>query len=754
VTIAGQHSVDLVQPKALADGGLTLEELEKFLQEMRAAPAWRARADVECDYYDSNQHTVDEIARAERLGLPIVTINLIFATINMILGMEAKTRTDWKVMPDGPNTPDEVADAMTVKLVEAERVTKSDRACSDAYASQMKSGLGWVHIGKNLDPFKYRHKVEFVDRREIWWDMRGRSDDTTDWRWLVRRKWHDADYLKAFLPRVLGDTDVHDLVDACTSHTAPWDYSQFAQSLPLEQDGMITRDWNGGWGFDEWRDTERRRALLYETWYRTWVRGYTMTLPDGRVVEYNQRNPIHLAAAATGLALPVSSIYSKVRLSWWLGPFRLFDMASPYNHPYFPYVPFFCYREDKSRVPYGQIRVMMSMQDEVNARRAKMLWQLSASRVMAREGAFKDKNQAVAEINRPDAYLEIANNADNNKRDLSNIVTIDEHQGLNVQQMEVYRDSVQMINSVAGVYGPMLGDAKSGADAGVAIDMLIQQGTTTLAEPNDNYRTSRTLVGEMLLANIVDEMAGKPVPVQLPKTHPTRPGQKIVLNQPTMTPDTKLPYISNDVTILKTRVALADVPSSPTYQQQNFQMISEIIKGLPPELQPIILDLWVQASNAPNKQEIAERIRKATGQVGPPPDPKTMSPDQLAHAEQEQAEQEQAGLAQQQMQQLQTMGMQADILQKKSAAKLAEAQAVAVLQKVGTPQGKVMDIIQHPEMQGAVVVNVEPPPQPVPPDGSKPGGAKSARGDSKGKRPPGEHTGARVDRDSTSMIQR
>src|SRR4051812_36127034 len=127
MSLAGTHSIDLAVD-AESQGGLSVGALENFLDEMRLAPSWRHRADLECDYYDSNQHTADEVATAEARGLPIITNNMIAPTINMILGMEAKTRTDWKVMPDGPTVSQDYADALTVKLTEAERVTNSDRA--------------------------------------------------------------------------------------------------------------------------------------------------------------------------------------------------------------------------------------------------------------------------------------------------------------------------------------------------------------------------------------------------------------------------------------------------------------------------------------------------------------------------------------------------------------------------------------------------------------------------------------------------
>jgi hypothetical protein len=54
-----------------------------------------------------------------------------------------------------------------------------------------------------------------------------------------------------------------------------------------------------------------------------------------------------------------------MRVSIWLGPHKLVDVPSPLPHTDFPYVPFWCFRKDRSRAPYGLIRDMRGPQDQV-----------------------------------------------------------------------------------------------------------------------------------------------------------------------------------------------------------------------------------------------------------------------------------------------------------------------------------------------------------------------------------------------------
>ena len=47
-----EYSHDLTQEDP---SSLTVEEVDKFLYEIRLQPNWRRESDIACDYYDGNQ---------------------------------------------------------------------------------------------------------------------------------------------------------------------------------------------------------------------------------------------------------------------------------------------------------------------------------------------------------------------------------------------------------------------------------------------------------------------------------------------------------------------------------------------------------------------------------------------------------------------------------------------------------------------------------------------------------------------------
>ncbi len=594
-------------------------DVEKFLRDIRDEPAWRYDADRAAEYYDGNQLSNETLSRMQELGLSPLIRNLVGPTVDVVLGMEAKSKRDWKVTPDEEPAEDFAA-ALTQKLRDAERLSKADQACSNAYASQIKTGVGWVEVQREMDPFRSPYRVRSIHRREVFWDWRSRELDLADARYVVRRKWFDEDQLIAVFP------EHEELISHTVSTWADWDMSALTGQAPLlsrhyEAEARTSLEQQ------EWLDVERRRLCLYEVWYRTWQRGQIIRLPGNHVIEYDPDNPQHAQAVENHLVTPEPTVLPKIRLTWWLGPHQLYDLASPYGHNQFPYVPFWGYREDATDIPYGLVRRMMSPQDEVNARLSKMMWLLSAKRVIMDEDAVEGTmtmDQVQREAARPDAMFVL-----NQTRRYQQAFSVESDREMSVQQFNVLKDASEAIQDTAGVYQAMLGKDSS-ADSGVAIANLVEQGATTLAEINDNFNSAKTQVGELLLSLVKDEMGRDETTVQIQRQGVQVP---VTLNE-MQVDEYGYTYRNNDIMRIKAQVGLEETPSTPSYRNLILTQLTELTKSLPPELQAIVMDLVVEATDIPVKNEIAERLRKATGQGEPTPEQAQME------AQQQQMEQE------------------------------------------------------------------------------------------------------------------
>lgn len=619
--VMGEEPTDKVSPNQipddLTDSALPKAQVEMFLREIKHQPHWRREADRCADYYDGNQLSPETVERLKERGQPPIISNLIKPTIDTVLGMEAKTRTDWRVRPeDDEECEDDLADALSAKLKHAETESRADRAVSDAYAAQCKAGLGWVEVANEFDPFKCPYRVRYVHRREIFWDWRAEQPDLSDARYLIRRRWLELEHAIALMPQYAT------LFRMTTGGWAGFDPlleqdSKLVQSWEIERDTRIAAV--------DWRDIQRMRICLYEIWYRKWVRGYVLTLPNGTTVEADFNNPRHSEAIVAGAVKISQATFQKVRLAWYTGPHFLYDIPSPYKHGNFPYVPFFGYREDLTGVPYGLVRSMISPQDEVNARKSKMLWSLNSRRTVADSDAVKDHRKAAAEVSRPDAYIIL----DANRKPTSKF-SVEPGGELATQQFNVMQESKQEIAEASGIHKAMQGQ-QSGASSGLAINSLVEQGLNTLAEINDNYRYARRLVGEMLFELVKQKINERgQVKVVLGQGQSKR---VVVLNQPAVD-EMGQPTVLNNVAKVKAKVVLDDVPSTPTYRMQQLQMLTEITKSLPPQLQAFVIDFVIDATDLPQRHALVDRLRAAAGI-------KTPEEQQAQAQAQEQAAQEQ-----------------------------------------------------------------------------------------------------------------
>jgi len=585
--------------------GCTLERFTGWLSEIRdEQPNWRGTADRESDYYDGNQLDAATLRDMADIGMPPIVENVIGPAIDAVLGMEAKTRTDWRVMPESSAADSPVAEALNQKLVEAEKAARADRACSDAYASESKVGIGWVEVSRESDPFRYPYRVAAIHRNEIFWDMRSREPDGSDMRYLIRRRWTDADVAEKLFPKH------KDTIRALGTGSGLWDESltidgSASTDLAMNLDNMR------GWSIEEteWRDTERGRICIFEVWYRDWVRGLVLKTPDGRVVEFDQNKEAHIAAVASGLVDPQPATFAKVRMSYWIGPQKLHDGPTPYKHNRFPYVAFLGKREDRTGVPYGLIRPMIPMQDAINASESKMQWLLAAKRITQTEGAtVQDEETIRREAARPDAHFIL----DAAQMRNGGVFKVESDFALNQQQYQRLADKRESVKRVSGVYDAMMGSSKGG-QSGLALNTLVEQSSQTLAEINDNFRFARAEVGEILLSYIIEDMSDQPQAVELKGALPGDEPRQVKLNQPVVD-EHGIRYLDNDVQRARLKVALSDVPSSPSFRSQQLAALSEVTKSLPPQLQAVVVPFLMALTDVPGREDIIKAIKQAMGQ--------------------------------------------------------------------------------------------------------------------------------------------
>lgn len=610
-------------------GKLPQSRLLELMADINGQPDWRSMANKACAYYDGDQLPPDVVSTLQERGQPITVHNLIAPTIDGVLGMEAKSRTDLMVVADDADDEAEImAEAVNSEYKDACRLGGVDRARADAYGEQIKSGLGWVEVLRNEDPFGPRYKARKVHRDEVFWDWHSQEPDLSDARWLMRRRWVDVDECISRFPskaKIIEQSinDWNGFVSVDTIEGAePFIASAFEEWSNFSNETI------------EWLSSDRRRVLLQVVYYRSFERREVLMLESGRVVEFDKNNMAHLISIELGKATVEKRPVSVIRESWWVGPHSLVDRECKAPYGMFPLVPFWGYRKDRSGEPYGLISRAMPAQDEVNLRRIKLTWLLQAKRViMDKDATNMPRERVLEEVERADGLIEL-NPDRRNQKSISDVFKVEQDFQVAGQQFQVMQDSVKLIQDTMGVYAAFLGQGETG-QSGVAISNLVEQGSTTLSEINDNYRYACQQLGRLMLGMVLEDLGKRPNYSVTINRDDRQRRKQVVLNQ-----KGDNDFINNDVSRLRAHIALAPTQQSPAYKQQLAERMTQAVAQLPPEAQAATFDLLVELMDIPNKAEFMERIRDTMG-VQKKPDDMTEEEQAAAQAQAEQAQAEQ-----------------------------------------------------------------------------------------------------------------
>lgn len=675
-----------------AAGGWNLAALEAMLSNCDSQPNyWRDQADFAAGYIDGKQFTPEqEIAlRAEGMKDARPT-NLVGKVVRSMCGEEAKSRTDVKIEADDEDEMD-VTEVLNQDMKESRRESKVDMAVSGAYAGQVGIGIGWVKVDTDPDPLNYPDRVQVIDRRCVWWDWEAKNPLLKDARWLVYKDWVDLDELVASMPehrKVLEnaangwqnfsfDTTDYDIVQV----NAFEDFQRFGR--------YRTRT--------EWWDSARRMVKMYEVWYRVPAMAVVLHLGPTRRVVFDDTNQSHIDAVVSGQCEVTKALTSQVRMSLYAGPHRLQDIGT--TRRVFPFVPFFAYRDDQDKTPYGIVEGMIGPQDEYNARRIRINWLLRARQTQMDSDALDtDVNtlaQVVRTMMRPDQVVITNPNRINKNGDA---IKIGNALALEREQIDVMQDAKQLMQDVPGRYGSQLGQASSGVTSGIANSLLIEQGAISMGDLNDNYRDSRQLVHEILLDQIIARRSRAGMKVKIGRGQARR---VVVLN----TTDEQGAMV-NVVADAAVRVALGEVPNTAGYRMQQQQQIATIIGALQgnPQAVAVLTPVFIEATDLPNRKEVADDLRRVSGI--PTSDDK-QAQIQMQEKQRQQAEQQEQ--IQQQALQLEMEAKAAEVDETRSKTHLNQAKAAEIGHEMGMAEVQADD--QMAIQQAKQQAEQEPDPQ-------------------------------------------
>lgn len=602
--------------KSPHDIPLTVEELVNIRAEMIEQNAWRRRADLESDYADNNQLSAPVMKRLKDRGVPPAVEPLIKTALNAVSGVEVKTRTDFVVLSDSDSSydpddedyfarveqEDDKVKALGQRLKKTEVRSGCDRACTAGFEGLLKVGVGWVEIGKEQDPYKYPIRVNPVHRNEMWWDMSNPEDRLLKKaRWVVREKniVMKGENLLFIINSLKGKRKKERAAEMTGGGT---------MSL-LESSDNAGLELNGVWGSDRgyaiedeiFKGKTRKDTVLTEILYRRWAETVLLMKEDGECIEYEPDNPDHLAMIGLG-AKVIKRVTSRVRQAYAIGNNIFYDEFSSIFRDEFHYAPFFGYLEDRTGTPYGEVRGMIYLQDEVNSRTSKMQWLLSAVRTVRPDGMFlADDDTFRDEVGRADGDLVFSPEFVDKYPGAAKMLSIDFMRDLTQEQYLRLQDARAALFAVVGITPAFLGQTSGGQESASGYNQLIEQTTQVLAKPFDYYNNARKNVGNLLLmleAESIQENEAVLVRNEFGDD------KLIVLNQ--ISPeDSKL---TNSVQLHTMHIELAELPSTPTFKNQQLISMTEVVKSAPDEFKAALYPRMLALMQIHDRAEVIKEV--------------------------------------------------------------------------------------------------------------------------------------------------
>ena len=591
-----------------------------YLERERQA-ANRLDMAMDADFYDGLQWDPEDAAiLAERGQMPLV-YNEVAPMCDWIIGTERRARVDWSVLP---RTEDDVqvADVKTKVLKYVSDINRVVFNRSRAFADAVKSGVGWVDDGVRDDPTKDILYSKWEDWRNVLWDSTGSYDlDLDDARYIFRWRWVDIDLAIMMFP----DRE-NQLRQACEDSAYNWneapEEAAWVESVDQNTNNRTGHLYAQGAGMIV--DAKRQRVKLIECQYRKPARVTMVADGTFKGSVMNKGDQVLGQAVANSGSGLIDKIMMRTHFAVFTEAHMLSCGPSIYRHNKFSLTPIWCYRRGRDRLPYGVIRRVRDIQQDLNKRASKALFLLNTNQVIMEKDAVEDIEEARDEVNRPDGMI---------VKKTGKEFTIRRDTDAATGQLQMMAMDAQSIQKSAGVNDDNMG-RKTNAVSGEAIRARQQQGSVTTTEPFDNLRFGTQCQGEKQLS-LTEQFYTDAKVIRLTGTKGALEWLKV--NQPEQQPDGSIRYL-NDITASQADFQVSEQDYAGSLRQVMFDAMQGMAQRLPPDVALRMMTIAMEFSDLPNKDEIAQEFRKLTGDRDPSKEPTPEEQHQMDQQAQMQAE--------------------------------------------------------------------------------------------------------------------
>jgi hypothetical protein len=560
-----------------------------FAQQEARAEQW-----TDEEFRDGTQWSTVQLKKAEDGGINPMTANRIFPVVNMLQGLQATNPL--QITAKGRSKKDtENALAISEGIQFVSDQCEGEFLLGEAFKDELIPGIGWIYCGFSPDPRQEKVRLYRRDWKEMWFDPYSSpwvSPETC--RYMFFQRWMDIDDVVAMFPEK--EYEIRGASDQL-SGTSKYMGLIYDEAQRIED---LRRTLTGSGNYDSLRN----RVRPIEIWYTVYADSLFAIFPDGRVIEVDDKLPMYeqFAIVKSSQSI-VKAAVKKMKVCTILGDTILQDVATPFPHDEFPFIPFVGYI-DRFGNPYGVPRNLRGMQIEVNERRSMALALLSKKQVIAETSVVDkpEKLQALYEEGqKPDGMLIV-------QPGQSQKIQLVEHGQLSAAQMQLMMQSENEIVQISGSAGEMQFDANSQRQSGRSKEETRQSSTIINATLFQNMRRSIKRLGEQTTCLIQGEWTKEKVIRITDKLTGTERFVELNKRDPTGSPE-----IKNNITQCKVDIVVADAPMTDTVREKNMDMIIEWVKKSPPEIIPHLINVAFELSSIPNKEILLSKLKPILG---------------------------------------------------------------------------------------------------------------------------------------------